>query len=336
MFNRAVQARRQPGSAIKPIVYTAALEHGYTPVSVVLDQPITLMTPEGEWRPENYDGVFTGPVTVRDALAKSINLVAIQVLQDVGASVVVDYARRLGLQHRVKAVPALAIGACEVTPMELTEAYGIFANRGKRVVSHCVERMYDKNGRLLEQFEPVEEQVLSAATAFVITDMLTGVIQRGTGASIPGLGFTRQAAGKTGTTNDYSDAWFVGYTPQVVCGVWVGIDERRTIGRGVTGSRGAIPIWVETMKALHRTRPAERFTKPAGAVAVRTCRTSHKVANRYCPETELVYVLEGSMTDTCDVHALERTRRPENIHRLFGTQKRRLPPEEKNRRPLMF
>ncbi|MBD3239545.1 MAG: PBP1A family penicillin-binding protein [Chitinivibrionales bacterium] len=337
-FNRAIQARRQPGSAIKPIVYTAAIDSGYTPATVVLDQPITLMTDEGEWRPENYNREFHGPVTLRYALAKSINLVAIQVLMDIGPHRVIRYARRMGLEHRLPAVPALAIGAAEATPMEMTAAYASLAAAGLYTEPHFIEKVYDRNGRLLEQMAPDTHRVVPPQTAYVVTSMMQDVVLRGTGARIPGMGFTRPAGGKTGTTNDYSDAWFVGYTPQIACGVWVGVDERRSLGRGVTGSDGAIPIWVPAMKALHRDRPLARFEPPEDIVLIRVCNESHKVANRYCPSFREEPFIVGTFTDTCDVHVLGRTRRDESLHQLFGGSTRR--PAEKDtthrRRPLMF
>ncbi len=337
-FNRAIQARRQPGSAMKPIVYTAAIDSGFTPATVVLDQPITLMTDEGEWRPENYNREFHGPVTLRYALAKSINLVAIQVLMDIGPHRVIRYARRMGLEHSLPAVPALAIGACEATPMEMTAAYASLAAGGRYTEPVFVEKIYDRNGRLLEQMALDTHRVVSPQTAYIVTNMMKDVVLRGTGARIPGMGFTRPAGGKTGTTNDYSDAWFVGFTPQVACGVWVGVDERRSLGRGVTGSDGAIPIWVPAMKALHRDRPLARFHRPEDIVLIRVCNESHKVANRYCPSFREEPFIEGTFTDTCDIHVVGRTRRDESLHQLFGGSTRR--PVEKDtthrRRQLMF
>lgn len=337
-FNRAVQARRQPGSSFKPFVYTAAIENGYAPFSVVLDQPITLQTPEGEWRPENYDRKFLGPITIRRALAKSVNLVAIQVLTDVGADVVISYARKMGLQRRLNPVPALAIGACEVTPVEMARAYGIFPNYGVKVEPYCVEKVVSKDGRVLYEHSVEQEEALPPETAFIMADMLTGVVQYGTGASIPGRGFTRPAGGKTGTTNDYSDAWFVGFTPQIVCAVWVGVDERRSLGAGVTGSRGAIPIWVGSMIAMHRDLPRKSFGKPSGVKVVQVCDKTNEIATRYCPKPGADYLIEGTRVDTCSVHGPRRTRRTDNIHRLFGSQKRRRQPaeEKEKRRPLMF
>jgi penicillin-binding protein 1A len=336
-FNRAVQAIRQPGSAIKPIVYTAAMEHGFTPASVVLDQPITLMTPTGEWRPENYDKVFSGPVTIRSALAKSINLVAIQVLNKVGPDTVVMYARRMGFRHTMEAIPALAIGACQVTPMEITSAYSIYPNHGIRAKPYFIEKVVDKNGRVLESHMPEEEEVLSPQTSFLMASLMRTVVCCGTAASIPGLGFTRPASGKTGTSNDYSDAWFIGYTPQLVCGVWTGVDERRSLGRGVTGSLAAIPIWVRAMLALHRGMPVKDFDRPEGIKTENICSESHLTAVKNCPKAGLEFFLEDAVVDTCDIHGPGKSRRGSIIN-MFGTQPNKQKPDEKRKKKnqLMF
>ncbi|MBD3391078.1 MAG: PBP1A family penicillin-binding protein [Chitinivibrionales bacterium] len=336
-FNRATQARRQPGSSFKAFVYTAAIDSGYTPATVVLDQPITLETPEGLWRPENYDREFSGPVTLRHAIKKSINLVAIQVLQDIGALKVIEYARLMGLTHRMNPVPALAIGACEATPMEMTSAYSIFPNGGRRAEPYFIERIFDKGDRLLEEHETAVEQIISPRTAWMMTSLLRTVVTSGTGASIPGLGFNRPAGGKTGTTNDYSDAWFVGFTPQITCGVWVGVDERRGMGHGITGSRGAIPIWVPAMMALHRELPVQSFPAPDGIVVHRICSASHKMATQYCPTTEEEYFVTGFPPDTCDVHGPRRTREKKgDVLRRFGTRRSRPREENARKKKLMF
>ncbi len=338
-FNRALQARRQPGSAFKPFVYTVAVDSGYSPATIVLDQPITLETPEGLWRPENYDRQFNGPVTIRTALKRSINLPAIQVLRDVGIHNVITYARQAGLENRLSPVPALAIGACEATPYEMARAYSIFPAGGRKVEPFFIERIFDKNGRALEEHSPAEEQVLSPQVAYVMADMMRSVITGGTGASIPGRGFDRIAGGKTGTTNDYSDAWFVGYTPQITCAVWVGVDERRSMGHGVTGSRGAIPIWVPTMKALHRDLPRAAFKRPEGVMTARVCKESNLLATKYCPKTfDEVFIVE-SLPDTCEEHGI-RQRKSGNVIQRFGTQKRSRPrndtEKKSTRRKLMF
>lgn len=333
-FNRAIQARRQPGSSFKPFVYTVAIDSGYTPASTVMDQPITLETPEGMWRPENYDRKFSGEVSLRHALNRSINLVAIQVLQEVGAHNVINYVRKAGLKHSMKPVPSLAIGACEVTNIEMTSAYSIYPNFGMQAQPYCIERVYDKNGRLLEKHEVKKKQILSANTAFTMTSMLSTVVRAGTGAGSIRMGFVRPAGGKTGTTNDYSDAWFVGFTPQIACGVWVGVDERRSMGHGVSGSRGALPIWTEAMKALHKDLPIAGFAKPAKMVQHRICKETHSLATRYCPEAITEIFSETDTLPSCDVHVLTRKGKTTDIRKRLGTGKKTSKREKK--RKLIF
>lgn len=338
-FNRALFARRQPGSSFKPFVYAAAMDNGYSPSTVVLDQPITLLTPDGEWRPENYDHVFNGPITIRKAVARSVNLVAIQVLNQVGPQVVINYARKLGLNNAMKPVPALAIGACEATPVELTSAYSAFANRGIRATPYCIEKIVDKNGRVLETHTPHEEEALSAPTAYLMCSLLRTVVCCGTGAAIPGLGFTRPAAGKTGTTNNYSDAWFVGFTPQIACGVWTGIDERRSMGFGTTGGAAAIPVWVRTMIPLHRKIPVTDFHAPEkGIKSAMVCEESHLIATPSCPNQVMEVFKFDAEIDTCALHGSGAKKAEDsNIIKLFSAPKTAKPKSTDNRkRPLMF
>ncbi|MFW6254466.1 MAG: penicillin-binding protein 1A [Chitinivibrionales bacterium] len=340
-YNRAIQARRQPGSSFKPLVYTVAVDSGYTPATIVLDQPITLETPEGLWRPENYEREFAGPVTIRRALMKSINLPAIQVMRDVGMHNVINYARRAGLKHHIAPVPSIAIGALEATPMEMAIAYSIYPSGGKKFEPYFIRKIYDKNGRLLEQNEPEYESVISSPTAFLMASMMQSVVTSGTGASIPREGFTRPAAGKTGTTNDYSDAWFVGYTPQLVCAVWVGVDERRSMGHGITGSKGTVPIWVPTMQALHRDLPVKSFLPPEGITRARICEKSHGVARRFCSGFYEEYFKVDQLPDSCDIHMNGRRKNVDNVISRFGTQNSRRQRDtgsekKSKRRKLMF
>ncbi len=321
-FNRAIQAVRQPGSSFKPFLYTAAMEHGFAPSSLVMDQPITLQTPQGEWRPENYEGTFEGPVTIRHAIEHSLNLAAIQTIIQIGPDTVVDYARRMGLKQRLEAVPSLAIGSCEVIPMEMATAYSIFPNKGVKVAPFFVKRIINRNGKILEEHEQNEVQVLSSATAYIMCDILTGVVRRGTAAAIPGLGFTRPSAGKTGTSNDYADAWYVGFTPQITCCVWVGVDERRSMGTGMTGAQAAVPIFARAMIALHKKLPIENFERPDSVVNEKVCAVSHKPAVAACPQTYDDIFILGKLPDPCDMHGPGKTKKS-NIMKLFG-------PEEKH------
>ena len=306
-FNRVTQARRQAGSAFKPYVYSAALERGNIhPATVILDQPITLVTPEGEWRPENYDRTFSGPMSIRSALARSNNLVAIQVFNRVGGQTVVEHAQKMGIRQTLHTGPSLAIGACEVTPMEMTSSYGIYANRGIHAEPYFIQKITDRNGRVLEETVPKERRAISPQDAFLMSSMLSHVVCCGTAASIRGLGFTRLAGGKTGTTNDYSDAWFVGFTPQIVCGVWAGVDERLSMGHGVTGSVAAVPVWTRTMQTLHRDLPVREFSRPDGIRSVSICRQSSGLAREACPQTAFEFVKFDSTVDTCAAHGINR------------------------------
>ena len=197
-FNRALQTVRQPGSAIKPFVYAAAFEHGYTPATIIIDKPITLETPEGTWRPENYEHEFFGPITVRDALRHSVNIPAIRTLMDIGPNNVIALARSLGLKHQLPPVPALAIGACEVSNIEITRAYSAFANHGSQAKTYFIDRIENRKGRILEKHEIEVEQVMSRDVADLTAQVMRAVVDAGTGVRVRSLGFYRQAAGKTG------------------------------------------------------------------------------------------------------------------------------------------
>jgi penicillin-binding protein 1A len=335
-YNRITMALRQPGSSFKPIVYTAAMEHGFTPASVILDQPITLQTPTGEWRPENYDYAFNGPTTIRRAIGLSINSVAIQVLMKVGPEVVVEYARRMGFKHGIQPIPSLAVGSCEATPMEMVCAYQIFANKGVAVTPYYIEKIVDRSGRVLDRHTPEEREVLSPQTSYLMCSLLQTVVCCGTASTIPGLGFTRPAGGKTGTTNDYSDAWFVGFTPQVVCCVWTGVDERRSLGCGVTGSIAAVPVWVPVMIALHQNLPLKNFAAPEGIKHEKLCDESHLIASRYCTKLKDECFFEETVIDTCDIHGPGKHSKP--IHResfggAGGGEKKK---EEKKKKKQIF
>jgi len=321
-FNRATQAKRQPGSSFKPYVYAAAMDNGLTPATVIIDQPITLMDGGVEWRPANYDHTFSGPLSIRRALAKSNNLVAIQVFNRVGGQVVVDFAKQMGIKQPLNAVPSLAIGACEVTPMEIISSYSIFANRGVQAEPFCVRKVVDRNGRVLEEAVTKERTAISPQTAYLMSSMLGSVVCCGTAAAIPGLGFRRPAGGKTGTTNDYTDAWFIGFTPQIACGIWTGVDERRSMGHGVTGSLYAVPLWVDAMKALHRDLPVQDFRRPEGVKGAMICTQSYGLARGACPNKAAEYFKSGTALDSCTVHGLGRVLRDDGGMDVFGPSRR--------------
>jgi penicillin-binding protein 1A len=267
-FNRALHAHRQPGSAFKPFVYLAAIEAGRAPTEMLDDSPVRYVSAGKVWAPENYDGKFRGPVTIQQALEESINVPTIRLLEQVGVNPVIDAARRAGIQSPLPHDLTLALGSGDVTLLELTAAYATFANQGIRMEPLMVRYVTDAQGRLVEENIPQGRQAIEPAAAIALTQMLQGVIERGTGVAARVL--ERPLAGKTGTTNDFSNAWFLGYTPSIVAGVWLGHDRPRSLGPDETGARAALPIWVAVMRAALRGHPVEEFPAlPDGETAAR-------------------------------------------------------------------
>jgi penicillin-binding protein 1A len=269
-YNRVVQARRQPGSAFKPFIYAAALESGnWTPASIIDDSPIEFENRDEAakvkvWRPSNFEDKFFGPTRLRVALNHSRNVVTIKLMQAVGVQKVIAAAQRMGVASPLAPDLTLALGSSSVTLQELTTAYGAIADGGVRHDPLLILSVKDRTGKVLEEHAPSSAEVLSRDSAHVLTSMLQTVVSDGTGWKVKELG--RPVAGKTGTTNDYVDAWFMGFTPDLVTGVWVGLDRRESIGWHETGSRAAIPIWLEFMTAAVEGRPASVFPVPPGVV----------------------------------------------------------------------
>ena len=262
-FNRALRAVRQPGSAFKPVIYAAAIEAGMTPASQVSDDPIVREIPgAATWRPENYDEEFLGPVSLRLALTKSRNLATIDVLEKIGVDAACAYARRLGVRRHLPCVLSLALGTAEMTLLDVTTLYGVFANQGIHTEPVFITRIVDRFGTTKEEHVLRAQRVMSPEVAYTVTNMLESVVQHGTGRSVRPL--ARPAAGKTGTTNDFHDAWFIGYTPEIVAGVWVGFDNQVSLGRRETGGRVAAPVWLAFMQAALEGRPVTEFPDPAG------------------------------------------------------------------------
>ena len=261
-FNRAIQAKRQPGSAFKPFIYLAALERGLPPSTILIDGPIIYKDPilEKVWKPVNYAEKFYGPIPMREALIHSRNLATIRLLEKVGIPRVISLAQRMGIHAPLTRDLSLALGSSGMSLLELTSAYGVLANEGIRVEPMMIRSVTDDQDQLLEFHEPNQEEVLRRETAYVMTNMLQDVIQRGTGRRAKVLKWP--LAGKTGTTNDYTDAWFMGYTPNVAVGVWVGFDDRRTLGDREAGSRVALPIWIDFMREVLPRLPQEMFEIP--------------------------------------------------------------------------
>jgi penicillin-binding protein 1A len=265
VFNRVVQARRQPGSSIKPLIYAAAMDHGFTPASVVLDAPISFPNGSGGmWTPKNYGGKYYGPTPLRTALTKSLNTVTVRLVDSMGLDYTRQYLNKFGFSKPPPRNMSLALGSAEVTPLEMARAYGVFATLGKRFDPLFITAVTDREGRPIDfgNTRPKFERVMSPETAFIMTSMMESVVQKGTGKKASEL--DRPAAGKTGTTNDTHDAWFVGFTPDLICGVWVGFDSERSLGAKETGGVAAAPIWLEFMKKALDGRPVLDFPVPDG------------------------------------------------------------------------
>jgi 1A family penicillin-binding protein len=315
-FNRAVQAKRQPGSAFKPFVYAAALEAGYSPASVIddLDQPIATL--QGAWTPEDGHSDATS-MTMRAALRISSNRAAVRMLQQVGIPRTVQEAKDLGVGD-VPSVPSLALGSGEVTLQSMTAAYAAFANNGLVPKPVLIRRVEDQDGRLLYAAQESSTRAISDASAFLMSTMLADVINAGTGSKARRFGFTLPAAGKTGTTNDFNDAWFVGYTPHIVAGVWVGFDQPHTILPNGFAADVAVPLWARFMKAATRDAKPDWFAPAPGVTTATVCRISGKLATDGCQQVEVVadngqverrsmvyteYFARGTVPTTfCDLH----------------------------------
>jgi penicillin-binding protein 1A len=283
-FNRATQALRQPGSSFKPIVYAAALDNGYTPSSIELDEPIEIKNADGSvWKPENYEKDFLGPRTLRTGIELSRNVMTVRLAQDIGMPMIAEYAEKFGIYDHLDPVLAMALGAGETTDLRMTAAYATIANGGRKVTPSLIDRVQDRYGNTIYkhdlricdgcnathwagQGEPLiidnRPQVVTPMTAYQITSIMEGVVQRGTGTYAKRLG--RPVAGKTGTSSDFKDAWFIGFTPQLVCGVYIGFDQPRSIGRGETGGAIAVPVFTEFMQAALKGQPPTPFEAPAG------------------------------------------------------------------------
>jgi penicillin-binding protein 1A len=312
-FNRAMQAKRNPGSAFKPVIYAAALDKGMTPASIINDSQVEYDSGDDKgWKPKNYDNVYRGPVTMREALTNSINVVSVKILEQIGVSTAIQYAKKLGITSPLAANLTLALGSSSLTPLELTSAYAVFASGGYRTTPYFITKVLDRDGKLLEEVpepkvqapvftnasgakggdqdgegeeakpgdaqspaQPAQPEqgaptaatgpsavpVIAPEVAYIMTNLMESVVSSGTGQRARALG--RPVAGKTGTTNDMKDAWFVGYVPQLVAGVWVGYDQERSLGAGGSGGQAAAPIWTEFMQRALGGIPVKTFTAPS-------------------------------------------------------------------------
>ncbi len=272
-FNRATQALRQVGSSFKPYVYTAAVEDGAMPDDVILDAPVTFPTASGPYTPHNYDGKYEGNITLRRAIAQSRNIPALKLAERVHIKTVIDYARKFGITSNIPAYLPVALGSAEVTLLEQTAAFTTFPNDGIRVVPRFIRKVTDPDGHVLEQNYPEVRDVVSERTARIMVDLLRGVVERGTAFSASKL--KHPLAGKTGTTNDFTDAWFVGFSPSITCGTWIGFDEKVTLGNKETGAQAALPIWIDFMKVAVQAHDKEDF--PAAPPMTRSTAVAQKV-----------------------------------------------------------
>jgi penicillin-binding protein 1A len=296
-FNRATQALRQPGSAFKPFVFAAALEKGRSPLHSVSDGPLFVTQSDGStWSPRNYSGDFGGWMSMREALRQSRNLATIRLGQDVGITAVRDVAERTGIDTRIPGYPSVFIGAAEVYPLDLIASYAAFANGGMRVEPRFIKRIEDNQGRLLWQPPSRGEPAMDPGAAWLLTDMLREVVDRGTGyparnPQVGNLPYSIPAAGKTGTTNDATDVWFVGYTPDLVAGVWLGMDRPQRIMRGATGGGLAVPVWARVVRSFYEDRehPAA-WERPASVVSRRISHWTGKAVSDDCPYGASSYV----------------------------------------------
>ncbi|MFA5729175.1 MAG: PBP1A family penicillin-binding protein [Candidatus Neomarinimicrobiota bacterium] len=307
-FNRATQARRQPGSAFKPIVFATAIDNGFPVTTQLLNQPVVLNMPDGtRWAPKNYDLSTGGNTTLREGLAKSLNLISVRVVQElISPASVVELAKRMHMTTKILPVDALALGACEVIPIELASAFGIFENHGVWVEPIAIIRIEDRYGNTIAQYNPRQELVLSEETAYLTTSLLESAVNNGTGVGARSVyGFRLPAAGKTGTTNNFNDAWFIGFTPYMVAGVWVGVDNPAiSLGNRQSGAAAALPVWANFMREAHKAKDwgAKSFQKPDGIVEVQICSETKLLPSQYCPLETEVFTKQTVPTEHCQIH----------------------------------
>jgi penicillin-binding protein 1B len=306
-FNRALQARRQPGSLFKPFVYVAAMdpsrgEDVMTASTPLLDSPIAVQTGSSVWRPQNYDGKFHGTPTVRRALAHSYNIPAVRAAIHAGVPNVIRLASRIGVESRLEPYPSVSLGSFEVTPLEIAYAYSVFANEGVKAEPISIFAVVTKEGKVLESRNVEMKRVAPASLIYVMNDMLKDVLRYGTAASLRNRGFTREFAGKTGTTNDYRDAWFIGYSPRILTLVWLGFDDNHPLR--LAGSDAAVPVWASYMNSVVGAVPDVDFKRPDSVVERQIDPATGMLASPWCPDTRLeVYVQGTEPKSTCNIHS---------------------------------
>ncbi len=306
-FNRATQARRQVGSAFKPFVFLAAIDNGWTAADIENDSALVIRIPgQPDYRPKNYDLKFLGKMTLRRALALSRNLVAVRLGASIGPAVVAKYANLLGIEETIPPYYSIALGSVELTLLEIVNAFNTIANQGVRVKPFFITRVEDEYGLVLEENHPNPKLVIRPQSAYILTSMMQSVVNEGTGTAIRLRGFRGPAAGKTGTTDDYTDAWFIGYTPSLTCGIWIGYDTKRTIFPGATGGVIAAPVWGEIMKEIYQDT-VTAFPAPPEITTAYICEESGKLALPQCPKARYEVFIKGTEpTVSCPIHGQEK------------------------------
>jgi penicillin-binding protein 1A len=318
-FNRATQAKRQPGSVFKPFIYLTALEQGYTTTTELLNQPLIVFIDDTtQWNPQNHDGSTGLLTTLREGLRRSLNLISVRVVQElIKPRDIVQNTKDFGLTTYIRAVDAISLGVSEVYPLEITAAYATIANNGIYTKPTAITRIEDRHGRVIKEFTPESREVQDEATIYILRDMMRSVVDAGTGGALRWkYKFHVPAAGKTGTTNSKADAWFVGFTPQLVLGIWVGMDDPAvSLGEHQFGSEAALPIFANTIKAIYQTGEYQYMGESVllndrsdwpmsqGVVEVAICKDTYEKATRFCPDTKEIFLQDSRPRQQCQTHA---------------------------------
>jgi penicillin-binding protein 1A len=306
-FNRAVMAVRQPGSSFKPFLYLAAIDSGITPSELFIDEPLEIVNKYTHkvWKPKNYGNRYIGPVILKEALTKSLNSIAVKLIQRLGPRKVINYARMLGIKSDIGPHLSVALGAVDITLLEMVTAYSTIANEGIRVEPRCITRVVDRTGSVIYKEKYQGERVVDENSVYMLIDMMKNVVTSGTGTRAR---LKRPCAGKTGTTNNYIDAWFCGFTPDLVTCVYVGHDDRQALGPKMAGGTVAAPLWKLYMEEALKDKPVTDFRRPKGIRTCSICRDSGLIPSRYCDRNMSVAFRRGSEPDEmCDSHMVTQT-----------------------------
>ncbi len=304
-FNRSIQSLLQPGSAFKPFIYTACIDNGFRTTDIIDDLPIVLDIPGApQWRPHNFDNKFMGPITLRDGIRLSRNLISIRLMLKINPEQAIFYAKRLGITADLQPNPSLALGTCELKMVELVSAFTTFPNKGIHIPYRMIHKIVDRYGRVIEDNMAVQkEEVLSAQTSYIMVSLMQSVVKNGTGRGTQWRGFTRPAGGKTGTSSNFCDNWFVGYTPQITTGVWVGFDTKTSLGKNQDGAKNGVPVWTDYMLAAHDSLPVLEFEEPDGIVHLDICLESGEIATDRCIDVRSeVFIETNQPIKTCHLH----------------------------------